>query len=54
MSINPRKLERILKDVNQDLEDDGFFKERLTMDIWTKLMSNLLQVKSRVLPATVL
>ena len=44
MSLKARKLELVLKDVNHDLENEGFFKERLTLDIWTKLMSNLFQV----------
>lgn len=33
----------VLKEVNRDLEGEGVLTLRLTQDIWTKLMSNLLQ-----------
>lgn len=40
-----RKLEFVLKEINRNFEDKGVLRERLTQDIWTKLMSNLMQVK---------
>jgi hypothetical protein len=44
MAFNARKLEIILKEVNADLVKEGVLAERVTQDIWTKLMSNLTQV----------
>lgn len=44
MAFNARKLEMVLKEVNAHLEGEGVLTERLTQDIWTKLMSNLMQV----------
>lgn len=44
MAFNARKLEMVLKEVNADLDSEGVLTERLTQDIWTKLMSNLMQV----------
>ncbi|XP_053399549.1 uncharacterized protein LOC128557050 isoform X1 [Mercenaria mercenaria] len=43
MTFNARRLEIVLKEVNADLEHEGVLTERLTQDIWTKLMSNLMQ-----------
>lgn len=40
-----RKLELVLKEINRNFENEGVLRERLTQDIWTKLMSNLMQVK---------
>ena len=44
MAFNARKLEIVLKEVNADLVKEGVLTERVTQDIWTKLMSNLTQV----------
>ncbi|KAL4230768.1 hypothetical protein ACF0H5_011143 [Mactra antiquata] len=43
MTFSPRKLEIVLKEVNENLMKEGLLTQRLTQDIWTKLMSNLLQ-----------
>ncbi|WAR09198.1 hypothetical protein MAR_019156 [Mya arenaria] len=43
MSFSQRKLESVLKEINRELQDEGVLTERLTQDIWTNLMSNLLQ-----------
>lgn len=44
MAFSARKLDIVLREVNRDLENEGVLTERLTQDIWTKLMSNLMQV----------
>jgi len=44
MDVTARKLEGVMKEVNEELQRAGILSSRSALDVWTRLMSCIVQV----------